>query len=55
MHTQADVVRFTPPLPKRKRAAIRRLGYGLLNKLALEFPQRFWSSALKPAALAAAR
>jgi Flavin containing amine oxidoreductase len=54
--TQANAIKFTPPLPRRKRSAIRRLGYGLLNKLALEFPREFWAHALKrsPAAAAAA-
>jgi Flavin containing amine oxidoreductase len=51
---QANTIKFTPPLPRRKRSAIRRLGYGLLNKLALEFPRKFWSHALKRSPTAAA-
>ncbi|GAB4210814.1 MAG: FAD-dependent oxidoreductase [Roseiflexaceae bacterium] len=39
---QSDAVAFDPPLPAAKRAAIRRLGMGLLNKLYLRFPRAFW-------------
>jgi hypothetical protein len=35
-------VAFDPPLPKRKRAAINRLGMGLLDKVILQFPEAFW-------------
>lgn len=35
---------FTPPLPNEKISAINRLGFGLLNKLVLFFPQVFWDS-----------
>ena len=41
---QANIPQFTPELPRRKQAAIKRLGYGLLNKLSLEFPTVFWES-----------
>ncbi len=33
---------FDPPLPKAKRAAIARIGVGVLNKVALKFPRAFW-------------
>jgi monoamine oxidase len=36
-------VEFSPPLPAAKRAAIQRLGMGLLNKLYLRFPKAFWA------------
>ncbi|CAN1127565.1 Lysine-specific histone demethylase 1 homolog 1 [Linum perenne] len=35
-------IEFIPELPLRKRDAIQRLGYGLLNKVALLFPYDFW-------------
>lgn len=37
-------LRFQPPLPARKQAAIERLGYGCLNKIMLLFPYCFWGS-----------
>ncbi|XWS25988.1 hypothetical protein CRYUN_Cryun27aG0115000 [Craigia yunnanensis] len=33
---------FVPQLPQRKKDAIQRLGYGLLNKVAMLFPYNFW-------------
>ena len=39
---QAGAVKFDPPLPDRKRAAIRRLGSGRLDKVCLRFPRVFW-------------
>ncbi|KAF5739310.1 lysine-specific histone demethylase 1 1 [Tripterygium wilfordii] len=35
-------IEFVPDLPQRKKDAIQRLGYGLLNKVALLFPYNFW-------------
>lgn len=35
-------VEFVPDLPKRKKDAIERLGFGLLNKVAMLFPYNFW-------------
>ncbi|KAF3970834.1 hypothetical protein CMV_005511 [Castanea mollissima] len=35
-------IRFEPELPQRKLAAIERLGFGLLNKVAMVFPHVFW-------------
>ncbi|KAK9844949.1 hypothetical protein WJX74_008996 [Apatococcus lobatus] len=35
-------IEFSPALPERKQEAIQRLGFGLLNKIALLFPQNFW-------------
>lgn len=39
---QANAVRFAPELPDWKRAAISRLAMGVVNKLVLSFPRRFW-------------
>ncbi|KAF9596831.1 hypothetical protein IFM89_013879 [Coptis chinensis] len=36
------LIRFEPELPKRKLDAIERLGFGLLNKVAMVFPHVFW-------------
>lgn len=35
-------VQFDPPLPQWKRDAIRRMGFGLLNKVILVFERPFW-------------
>ncbi|XP_010539016.1 PREDICTED: lysine-specific histone demethylase 1 homolog 1 [Tarenaya hassleriana] len=35
-------IEFYPELPQRKKDAIQRLGYGLLNKVAMLFPYNFW-------------
>jgi polyamine oxidase len=37
--------KFTPELPLRRREAINRLGFGLLNKIVLKYDQAWWSSA----------
>jgi monoamine oxidase len=42
---KSDAIRFAPPLPERKRAAIARLGFGVLNKVVLLFDSVFWSDA----------
>lgn len=39
---KAGSVGFDPPLPETKRAAIERLGMGLLDKIALRFQAPFW-------------
>lgn len=39
-------IRFEPELPERKLAAIDRLGFGLLNKVAMVFPHVFWGEDL---------
>lgn len=42
---QQNTIHFDPLLSARKRAAIRRIGYGgngVLNKIYLRFPERFW-------------
>lgn len=40
---QAGTVRFEPELPAARLAATGRLGSGVLNKLYLRFPRRFWA------------
>ncbi|KAG7625116.1 Lysine-specific histone demethylase 1 2 [Arabidopsis thaliana] len=39
-------IKFEPELPRRKQAAIDRLGFGLLNKVAMLFPSVFWGDEL---------
>ncbi|GAB2258852.1 hypothetical protein Droror1_Dr00015012 [Drosera rotundifolia] len=39
-------IRFEPELPKTKLNAIDRLGFGLLNKVAMVFPHVFWEDDL---------
>lgn len=35
-------IEFVPELPQRKKDAIHRLGFGLLNKVVMLFPYNFW-------------
>lgn len=37
-------IKFEPELPNRKLEAIKRLGFGLLNKVVLLFPSAFWGA-----------
>ncbi|KAJ1452359.1 flavin-containing amine oxidoreductase-domain containing protein [Pelagophyceae sp. CCMP2097] len=39
---KAGALRFSPPLPAFKELAISRLGFGLLNKVAILFSRTFW-------------
>jgi monoamine oxidase/CRP-like cAMP-binding protein len=39
---KAGAVAFDPPLPEAKRAAVERLGFGTLNKIALHYDEPFW-------------
>lgn len=39
-------IRFEPELPEKKLEAIDRLGFGLLNKVAMIFPHVFWGEDL---------
>ena len=41
---KAGDVEFSPPLPANKQNAIDRFGMGLLDKVVLEFPAKFWDS-----------
>ncbi|WP_333894394.1 flavin monoamine oxidase family protein [Mycolicibacterium gadium] len=42
---KAGTIAFDPPLPEAKRAAIERLGFGLLDKVVLKFDEPFWPDA----------
>ncbi|KAJ3680487.1 hypothetical protein LUZ60_016765 [Juncus effusus] len=39
-------IKFVPELPQRKLDSVRRLGFGLLNKVAMLFPHVFWRADL---------
>lgn len=39
-------IKFLPELPQRKLDGIKRLGFGLLNKVAMLFPHVFWGTDL---------
>ncbi|XP_073010011.1 lysine-specific histone demethylase 1 homolog 1-like [Typha latifolia] len=39
-------IEFVPELPPQKQGAIKRLGFGLLNKVAMLFPYDFWDGSL---------
>ncbi|KAL8166101.1 hypothetical protein V2J09_007600 [Rumex salicifolius] len=39
---KAESIKFSPPLPQWKASSIQRLGFGVLNKVILEFPEVFW-------------
>ncbi|XP_021284101.1 lysine-specific histone demethylase 1 homolog 3 isoform X1 [Herrania umbratica] len=39
---KAGAIEFSPPLPQWKHSSIQRLGFGVLNKVVLEFPEVFW-------------
>lgn len=43
---KSNSIRFNPELPQRKIDAIKRLGFGLLNKVAMLFPHVFWGAEL---------
>jgi monoamine oxidase len=42
---KARAIAFDPRLPKEKRRAIRRVGYGAFEKVAMVFDEPFWSDA----------
>lgn len=42
---KAGAIAFDPSLPDEKQAAVERLGFGLLDKVVLEFDQPFWPDA----------
>ncbi|KAL8170518.1 hypothetical protein V2J09_022322 [Rumex salicifolius] len=39
-------IRFVPELPQKKLDGIKRMGFGLLNKVAMLFPHVFWGTDL---------
>lgn len=44
---KAGGVRFTPALPERKRQAIRQIGFGRFEKVAMLFEEPWWQEGLK--------
>ncbi|XP_067281511.1 lysine-specific histone demethylase 2 isoform X2 [Pseudorasbora parva] len=46
---QKSFISFSPPLPERKLKAIHSLGAGVIEKVALRFPTRFWDSKIQGA------
>ncbi|KAA8528713.1 hypothetical protein F0562_036068 [Nyssa sinensis] len=43
---KAEAIKFSPPLPQWKYMSIQRLGFGVLNKVVLEFPEVFWDDSV---------
>ncbi|XP_042036645.1 lysine-specific histone demethylase 1 homolog 3-like isoform X2 [Salvia splendens] len=43
---KAETVKFSPPLPHWKYISIKRLGFGVLNKVVMEFPEVFWDESI---------
>uniref|UniRef100_A0A3P8VET1 [histone-H3]-N(6),N(6)-dimethyl-L-lysine(4) FAD-dependent demethylase n=1 Tax=Cynoglossus semilaevis TaxID=244447 RepID=A0A3P8VET1_CYNSE len=46
---QKNLIQFHPPLPERKQKAIHSLGAGIIEKIALRFPHRFWDKKIQGA------
>uniref|UniRef100_A0A3Q1EZ62 [histone-H3]-N(6),N(6)-dimethyl-L-lysine(4) FAD-dependent demethylase n=1 Tax=Acanthochromis polyacanthus TaxID=80966 RepID=A0A3Q1EZ62_9TELE len=46
---QKNMIQFNPPLPERKLKAIHSLGVGIIEKIALQFPYRFWGNKIQGA------
>ncbi|KAG2315254.1 hypothetical protein Bca52824_018376 [Brassica carinata] len=43
---KAETIKFSPPLPDWKYSSIKQLGFGVLNKVVLEFSKVFWDDSL---------
>lgn len=43
---KARDIDFSPPLPRWKDLSIQRLGFGVLNKVVMEFPDVFWDDSV---------
>ncbi|KAI4321633.1 hypothetical protein MLD38_034994 [Melastoma candidum] len=43
---KAETIKFLPPLPPWKLSSIKCLGFGILNKIVLEFPNVFWDESV---------
>lgn len=43
---KAETIKFSPSLPVWKYSSIQRLGFGVLNKVILEFPEVFWDDSV---------
>ncbi|CAN8061561.1 unnamed protein product [Agarophyton chilense] len=41
---KSEDIAFFPPLPQKKRDAIKNVGFGLINKVVLQFETPFWST-----------
>ncbi|XP_072366351.1 lysine-specific histone demethylase 2 [Scyliorhinus torazame] len=46
---QKNAIQFYPPLPERKFKAINSLGQGIIEKIALQFPYKFWEKKIQRA------
>ncbi|XP_010179934.1 PREDICTED: lysine-specific histone demethylase 1B isoform X2 [Mesitornis unicolor] len=46
---QKNALQFNPPLSEKKIKAINSLGAGVIEKIALQFPYRFWDSKIQGA------
>ncbi|XP_049999538.1 lysine-specific histone demethylase 2 isoform X2 [Alexandromys fortis] len=46
---QRGAIQFNPPLSEKKMKAINSLGAGIIEKIALQFPYRFWDSKVQGA------
>ncbi|KAM6298993.1 lysine-specific histone demethylase 2 isoform 2-T2 [Aegotheles albertisi] len=46
---QKNAIQFNPPLLEKKIKAINSLGAGVIEKIALQFPYRFWDSKIQGA------
>lgn len=43
---KAETIKFSPPLPQWKYLSIKRLGFGVLNKVVMEFSEVFWDDSI---------
>lgn len=43
---KAKTINFSPPLPQWKNCSIQRLGFGILDKVVLEFQEVFWDDSV---------
>ena len=39
-----DIIKFIPDLPDKKKQSIKKIGFGLLDKVILEFDSVFWNN-----------
>ncbi|KAM5298191.1 lysine-specific histone demethylase 2 isoform 4-T4 [Ctenodactylus gundi] len=46
---QKGAIQFSPPLSEKKMKAINSLGAGIIEKIALQFPYRFWDNKVQGA------